>query len=269
VASAREYLGVYRALAGAYVRSRLEYRASFLARAAGVALTDLSFLALTALAVYRFSEIDGWRFTQLALLYGLSQLAGALARCFSWQLDHFDEYIASGEFDLFLTRPLPPLFHLLAVRFDVMQIGRVLVGAVTVALATSAAGVPATPGSVALILAAVLGGALILFSLTLAVATLSFWYTRTGKLQDVVQNASRAFAEYPLSIYPRGVRALLTWVLPVGLATYYPSLWLLGRAEGALESALAFAALPAGGLFLAAALGFWRLGLKRYQSTGS
>jgi ABC-2 type transport system permease protein len=265
----RGYLGVYRALAGAYVRSRLEYRASFLARAAALGLTDLSFLALTALALYRFSEIDGWRWAHLALLYGLSQLAGSVARCFSWQLDHFDEYIASGEFDLFLTRPLPPLFHLLAVRFDVMQLGRVVVGAATVGMATAAAGVPATPLSAALILAATLGGALILFSLTLAVAALSFWFTRTGKLQDVVQNASRAFAEYPLSIYPRGVRAILTWVLPVGLATYYPSLKLLGRAEGVLDEALAFAALPAGVLLLAAALRFWRLGLRRYQSTGS
>jgi viologen exporter family transport system permease protein len=260
-----EALRIYRALAGAYVRSRMQYKASTLGRAATFALIDAVPVALLAVVLARFPDVAGWRWPELALLYALSQCASAAARMFSWQLDHFDEYILSGELDIFLTRPLPPLWHLLAVRFDIVQIGRLVIGIFVLVLAFRLAAIHPTPAHVGLTILAVIGGAILLFSLTLIVASLSFWYTRTGKLQDIVQSGTRSFAEYPLPIYPRGVQLLLVTVLPLALATYHPALELLGRAS----SPLAFASLPAGLLFLSVSVALWRRGLHRYQSTGS
>jgi ABC-2 type transport system permease protein len=78
------------------------------------------------------------------------------------------------------------------------------------------------------------------------------------------------FAEYPLTIYPTGVRWLLTFVLPFALITYYPAERLLGRNEtGALLPVLSLAAVPAGLLFLGIAGLVWRAGVRHYQSTGS
>jgi ABC-2 type transport system permease protein len=258
-------LNVYRALAGASIRARLQYRLSAISRAVTLALADLTPLLLIGVVLSQFTSVGGWRWPELALLFGLVQLASALARCFSWQLDHFDEYITSGEFDLFLVRPLPPLVHLLAIRFEIVQVGRVAVGIATIAVACQVTGVWATPANIAVIATAAAGGALLLFSLTLAIASLSFWHTRTGKLQDVVQSGCRAFAEYPLAIYPRSVRIALTTVLPLALITYHPALYLLGRQT----SILAFAAVPVSAAFLVLALALWRAGLRRYQSTGS
>lgn len=258
-------LSIYRALAGAHVRSRLQYRASAASRILTLALADLTPLLLLGVVLARFPTVAGWRFAEMALLYGLIQLASSIARCFSWQLDHFDEYITSGEFDLFLVRPLPPLFHLLAIRFEIIQLGRIAIGVATIVLASSAAGVGPGASNLAVIASAATGGALLLFALTLVVAAISFWHTRTGKLQDVVQAGCRAVSEYPLTIFPREVRAVLVTLLPLALVTYYPALWLLGRDH----SPLAFAAIPVGALFLGLALIVWRAGLRRYQSTGS
>jgi len=260
---------VYLALARAGVRSRMAYRVSFLTRLVALTLTDLVPLLLLGTVLTRFPSIAGWRFGEIALLYGLIQAASALSRTLGWPLDHFDELVASGDLDATLTRPVVPLLAVIAARIDATQVGRALLGLGVLAVAFRLAGVAPTASHVALAGAAVAGGALILFSLTLLVAALSFWQTRTGKLQDIVQGATRGFAELPLGIYPGPVRAILTWVLPLALATYYPAVRLLGRPAVLGPAWLSHAALPAGALMLALALSVWRAGLARYQSTGS
>jgi ABC-2 type transport system permease protein len=257
----------YGAIASAFIRSRLQYRVSFAGRLLALALSDLTPILLIGIVLSRFGKVAGWDWPQLALLYGLSQTASALARCFTVGLDHFEELVVTGDFDGMLTRPLSPLLQVIAGNLEVMHAGRIVLGGVVLAVAFQAAAVPATAGHLALVAAAIAGGALILTANTLAVAALAFWQTRTGKLQDIVQGSTRAFAELPLGIYPTGVRFLLTWVLPLALVTYFPAARLLGRPDGA--GVLPFAAVPAGGLLLGLALLVWRAGLRRYQSTGS
>jgi ABC-2 type transport system permease protein len=266
----REYWRLYRVLAGAYVRSRLQYRLSFWLGVSVTMITDLVPLLLIGIVFTRFPTLHGWHWRDIALLYGLDQLAFGMVRCFSRQIDNFDNLIVSGDFDSILIRPLPPLFHLLAARFEIVELGRLSVGVIILVLAARAAGIAVTAANVVVILGAVIGGAMILFSFILMVASVSFWQTRVGKLQDLVQASGRAFADYPLSIYPTGVRWLLTFGLPLALVTYYPGQRLLGRNEsGALLPVLSMAAMPAGLMLLGAAGLVWRAGLRHYQSTGS
>jgi ABC-2 type transport system permease protein len=266
----REYWTIYGALAGAYVRSRMQYPLSFWPRVLISLGADLVPLLLIGILFTRFPTIQGWEWQEIALLYGLSQLSFGLMRCFGWQIDHLGDLIASGEFDSFLIRPLPPLFHLIAARFEILEIGRVIAGGVILAVATVSVGVPLTPANLAVTLGAVVGGAMILFSLSLIVATFSFWHTRSGKLQDLVLASGREFANYPLTIFPTGIRWLLTLALPLALITYYPAQRLLGHNEtGALLPLLSIAALPVGILALWLASRIWHVGLQHYQSTGS
>jgi ABC-2 type transport system permease protein len=265
-----DYWRIYCALAGAYVRSRMQYRLSFWTQGLVTVLVDLVPLLMVGVVFTRFPTIQGWRWREIALLYGLGQLAVGLLRGVARAVDRFDDYIVSGEFDSFLIRPLPPLFHLLAARFEVTEAARGLCGLVILALAARTAGVPLTAANLGIALGAVLGGALILFSFTLMIAALSFWHTRTGKMQDWLQSAGREFVNYPLTLYPPGVRWLLTLILPLALVTYYPAQRLLGRNEtGPLLPVLSVAALPMGLVLLLLAALVWRAGLRRYQSTGS
>lgn len=230
-----------------------------------LAFADLTPILLLGIVLQRFGTVAGWTWPQLALLYGLSQTASSLARSLTVGLDHFEEFIVNGTFDVLLVRPLSPLLQVVAGHIELVHAGRVAIGLLVLSAAFSAAGVPVTATNLALATSAVLGGALILASLTLAVAALTFWLTRTGKLQDIFQGATRAFAEFPLAIYPRGIRFVLTWLLPLALCTYFPARELLGRGGGPV----AYAALPAGAVLGGLALLLWRAGLRRYQSTGS
>jgi ABC-2 type transport system permease protein len=248
----------------------MQYPLSFWPQVVTTMGADLVPLCLVGIVFTRFPTIQGWNWREIALLYGLGQLSFGVMRCFARQIDHFANSIVSGEFDSFLIRPLPPLFHLLAARFEVVELGRVAAGGGILVIAVVMAGVPLTPLNIAIALAAVVGGALLMFSFSLLVATFAFWHTRSGKLQDLVLSSGREFANYPLTLFPTGVRLLLTVALPLALITYYPAQRLLGRNDtGALLPFLSLAALPAGVLFAWIASRVWHIGLRHYQSTGS
>ena len=116
-----------------------------------------------------------------------------------------------------------------------------------------------------------LGGALIDFGINLAIATASFWFTRIDSLRWVVMSLEQEFSRYPISIYQRGVRVALAFVLPFAFMNYFPATFLLHKSEDGLHLNPAVGLLtPLVGIaWLAAAYAFWRVGLNRYQGTGS
>ena len=64
------------------------------------------------------------------------------------------------------------------------------------------------------------GGALIDFALQLAIATASFWVIRIDALRWVVMSLEQDFTRYPISIYSRSVRFVLSFVFPFAFMNY-------------------------------------------------
>jgi ABC-2 type transport system permease protein len=87
------------------------------------------------------------------------------------------------------------------------------------------------------------------------------WSTHLFAVHQLL-NTSR----YPLSIYPRGLRALVLYALPFGSAIFVPADFL--RGHGSLSSALLWPVVGAAGTAVVAKLA-WDAALRGYQSTGS
>jgi ABC-2 type transport system permease protein len=211
------------------------------------------------------TELNGWTFDELILLYGLLTLSRAISQFFGAGLWAFgSEYVRSGEFDRFLVRPVDPLFHLLANRIDHEAVGNFLVGLVLVIKAAAALPIAWTVDKLIFLLLAVPGGGLVLLSITLITAVSAFWLRDAMPVMWSVRHTEE-FARLPLGIFKQSVAALLTWVVPVGFAAYYPASYLLDRGS---------ALLPWLGPVVALVL-FWlgyrffQVGLRRYGSTGS
>ena len=114
------------------------------------------------------------------------------------------------------------------------------------------------------------GGCLIELSLFLLVNTLAFWITEARRLSWIVLTFSDNFALYPLNIYNAALQFLMTFLVPVGFMSYYPATFFLNRAEDTLFAPVFAYLTPLVGLVLIIiAYSFWRVGINRYQSTGS
>jgi ABC-2 type transport system permease protein len=72
-------------------------------------------------------------------------------------------------------------------------------------------------------------------------------------------------AQYPISIFKKSFIFIFTFIIPYAFVNYYPLLYVLGRVDNKLY---AFSPLIVF-LFLIPALLTFKLGMKKYTSTGS
>ena len=101
-------------------------------------------------------------------------------------------------------------------------------------------------------------------------ATLAFWTVEPLEIMAAFSHGGVETGHYPLEIYRRWFRGFFTFVIPLGCVGYLPSLALLGKPLPAgIPAALPWLAPLAGLVFFGIALQLWRLGVRKYVSTGS
>ena len=264
------YFKLYLFLAGAYVRSRLQYRLSFGLMCMAMIVSEACMIGLLGALFAKFRTVNGWTWTEVVFLYSLGNLAYSLMRVLGSQLDDFDRYIVRGDLDIVLIRPLPPLFYILASRVELIHVSRLLTSLVIFVVAFHLAHLRLTIGVAIFVITTILSGGVIMFTFVLISATVALWTTKSGKLTDILTGASKEAATFPISIYPLAVRILLTFILPVAFVTYYPAQYLLHKNEFlGMPEYFQFGAPVVAAALLFFSYALWRLGLRRYHSTGS
>lgn len=248
----------------------LEYRANFVMWFVFTIAYHGVALAALYVTMRQFPSMNGWSFREVFFLYALWMSGHELHNTFFFTVVSVPDYVREGRFDRFLVRPLDTLFQVLTVPQQIVPDGLVLAIA-TLAVATSAAHVKIDWVFLVFVPLVVLGGALIDLGISLAVATVSFWFIRVDTLRWVVMSLEQDFTRYPISIYSRGVRIVLAFVLPFAFMNYFPATYFLQKTETGLHLNPAIGLLtPAIGLaWLAASYAFWLVGLRHYQGTGS
>lgn len=258
----------YLLLAGASLRARMQYKFNFIATTLGYALITLMDFLIVAAILYRFRVIAGWDMYEVALLTGAASASYGLYRAIGTELETFERYLITGEFDSVMTRPWPTLLTLLTRGVDFTRLGATIQG---YAVLTLSAGALTGRGELAgwqvgYLYLLPLTGAVILGSLALAAASAGFWITRIEDLLIFSVNAPYTAACYPLEIYPGWLRGLLFGALPTAFIAYVPARYLLGRGGHWAHLLLPPAAAGAAAL---AAYAFWRRGERQYQSAGN
>jgi ABC-2 type transport system permease protein len=262
--------GPYGRLAAAQVRSQAQYRTSFLLDLAGSTLFGVIDL-VTVAAMFRVTPaLGGFTFREVLLMVGLSTAAFALADIAVGNITKLRFYVRTGLLDTMLVRPLSTLAQLAAIDFAPRRVGRVVLGAVTVAIAARAAHVPAMPATVTLLVVAPLAGAVIFGAVIVGTAIVAFWWIESGEFASSFTNGGRDFTSYPTNVYGGLIRRLFAYLLGFAFVAYYPALAVLHRPDplggpgwlGWLSPLVALASA-------AVAAAMWRFGVRHYRSTGS
>lgn len=263
-------LRLYRGYLAATARAQLQYRASFCMQVLGqIGITAIEFFSIWAL-FHRFERLGEWTLAEVGVFYGVVGMAWAVADTVGRGFDNFGQMVKAGEFDRVLLRPRSTVFQILAQDTQLRRIGRMLQAGLVLAWAWTALGLGADPERWALLAAAIAGGAALFLGLLILQATLAFWTVESLEIMNVMTYGGVATAQYPLSIYPDWLRRFFLFFVPLGVALYFPIVRVLGKNDPLGSPAwLGWVGPLAGFLFLAVALQAWRLGVRRYASTGS
>ena len=260
---------VYRQYWRINVLTALEYRANFIVWFFFTFVYHASALAALWIVLREFPEMNGWRFPEMAFLYALWMLAHAVNNTLFLTVGDIPEHVREGEIDRLLVRPLNALFQVITTPQQIFPDELVLAIA-TFGLATSWASPIIDVWFVVFVPLVVIGGALIDFAMNLLIATCAFWFVKVDALRWIAFQLEQEFTRYPISIYTKGVRLVLTFLLPYAFMNYFPATFFLDKSEDALHLSPQVGLLtPLIGLgCFAIAYAFWRVGLDRYEGVG-
>lgn len=248
----------------------IEYRANFFMWFGFMLVYHATAIIALWVTLDKFPSMNGWDFKQMAFLYGLWMLGHAFHNTFFFTVGEVPTMVREGRFDRFLVRPLDPLFQALTVPQQIWP-DEIVLAIAFFSIATHFVGVRVDAAFLAFVPLVMLGGALIDFGIQLTIATLAFWVIRIDTLRWVVMSLEQDFTRYPISIYTRAVSFILTFILPFAFMNYFPATFLLHKTDGALELSPQIGLLTplVGVVWFGIAYAFWRVGLNRYQGTGS
>lgn len=266
IRNVRRHLGLLRDYFAQYFKARVSYRADFLIGVATSMAATLFSMLFVVVLFSRIPQLAGWRFEEVLFLYGFSLIPFGLFNVLSVNLYEFGStYIIEGKFDRVLLRPVSSLFQVLFEAFRIESFQEVLVGLAVVIWSAHHLHYHWSPLGILLLVLFGLCGGVIYIAVFLLLATLSFFMEDRIGVHPPAWNLL-AFGRYPLSIYSGYIQFFLSWIIPFGFATFYPSVRLLGRPEFHLYAPLIPVVTVAA---LAIALFAWRQGVRHYSSTGS
>jgi ABC-2 type transport system permease protein len=260
----QRYASLYGLFLQQHVKRLAEYRMGFLFSMAALLFEHVASLTTIWIILRQVPALNGWRFREVLLIYGLAIFSQAGAQMFTEQIWIVGIYIRDGAFDRLLVRPINPLFNLLANGFDLAGLCNFLVGGALILITGQTLGIFSVPFNLVYLGVSLISGAVIFFALNLITASSAFWIIDSIPVTGAVFE-NHLFAQYPLSIYPRLIQFLLTWIIPYGFVSFYPASFLLGHAMGPIV----FAGPLVAGVLLVIGYRLWLVGLGRYEGTGS
>jgi ABC-2 type transport system permease protein len=242
----------------------LQYRADFLLD--GFVEVFWMVPAIVPLAVvFRVRpHLGEWSFGEALMVVGwFTFLQGVLEGVINPSLVTVVDHIRKGTLDFVLLKPADAQFLVSTARFQPWQCVNVFTAVGIFAWGFVVLGRGPTPADIGMATVAMLAAVVALYSLWILTVSAAFFVVRIDNLSQLF-NAIFDAARWPVSVFPRVVRLLFTFVVPLALMTTYPARALLGT----LPAATLAGALGGAILAFAVARVVWNASIARYTSAG-
>src|SRR5438094_4867068 len=249
-----------------YAKVRLAYKADFfIAFFSSMTATLLAF-GFVLVLFSKIPHLQDWSFDEVLFLYAFSLVPLGFFNVVSWNLYEFgDIYVIQGRFDRILLRPVNTLFQVLFEKFRVESLQEVVTGIALIVIGVRRMHLPWGIQETLWFGLMVVCGALIYLAVFLILTAVSFWFEdRVGIVPPVFNMLT--FGRYPLTIYNVFIQFMLSWIIPFGFASFYPTTHFLRRQSFAPYFHLVPVVAAA---FFTLAVLVWNKGVENYSSTGS
>lgn len=259
------YLRLYRAFAGNNLSRAMEFRAQFVAGIVAYMIWNGASLLFIDVVFRQVGAVRGWTREEMWVLLGtfviLESLCYGLLGPNMWR---FATSVRDGSLDLHLTRPASTQFLVSTRYMDLNGLLNSVVGFALVAWGLQRLGRAPAWHEWILWLVLLTCGFLMAYCLWFWMVTWSVWAVKLDSIA-VAFDPVMQLARFPIAIYPRGVQALFSTVLPIAFLTTYPAGALLGHPVArVLPAAIGLCAL-----LLWSVNRFFHFALRHYGSASS
>lgn len=262
----KRYLRLYRVLVAQFLKTIMQSRVDFLIGLLGFFFTQVMGIAFLYLVFQQIPDLQGWTLDQLIFIYGFAQIPRGIDHLFTdniWLVAY--RLVINGDFDRYMLRPMNIFFQVIAEKLQPDALGELLIGTILVVRSLTKGIVIVDGLHVALFFVSIFAGALIYTSIKLFFASLAFWLKVSEPFLQIAYDMAN-FAKYPTEIYSKGVRFLITWVIPFAFVAYLPASFFMKADTSAgvvvIECGIAF-------VFWWIAYALFHRGTQVYESAGN
>ncbi len=261
-----KYLKIYPKYLAMALKAKLAYRMDAVIGMIGFLVTNTAAFLTLYLTISSIPSFGDWTIEKMVFLYGFCLVPKAIDHLLTdnvWTLGN--SMIVKGDLDQYLTKPLNPLFQIIAVNFQYEGFGELILGIVFLVLYAPQQNIVWTVNNVIPLILCGFFAIFLFFAVKLVTASVAFWTKRSITLMSAVYELSN-FTKYPVEIFHNVVKVILLGVIPFSLVMYLPiaylyqgkDIWGLTAMVGGVVTLVVFLAY-----------GFFKLGLKKYESAGS
>lgn len=209
--------------------------------------------------------LAGWNLGELLALLGVFHLVNALMFVLIWpSTEKFNQSVRDGTFDYTLLLPADSMFLVTFSRMVIWRVWDVLLGAILIIIGIQMSGIVTTPVNLISFLILSVSGTVILFSLWIVLIAATFWFTKFDNNVTILQSLLDT-GRYPSMVYPFWLRIIITFIVPIAVATTVPLQAL--RGDLTLVQVFLFFSISAASYFVATR--FWKAGIKKYSGASS
>ena len=248
------------------LKRMMEYKGDFVVGIIGFLLGQFFNITFLWIIFAQIPNLMGWTLSQIVFIYGFSLIPKGLDHLLFdnlWAIGHWT--VAKGDFDKYLTRPIDTLFHVMVEKLQIDALGELLMGIALICVTVPQLAIEWGIVKILLILLVIPFATLIYTGIKIATAAIAFWTKRSGNVTYMFYMVND-FAKYPTTIYNRGVRAIITYVIPFAFTAFYPANYILTGENPLFNiglTVLISVIIMAIGIFI------WRRGIRAYESAGS
>lgn len=261
----RDGMRLYGHYVSIHVKSIMQYKVSFFLMAIAQFMVSFNVFLGVFFMFQRFSSVGEFTYSQVVLCFSIFLMEFSLAECVGRGFDTFSSMVRKGEFDRVMVRPRGLVLQVLGSRFELTRFGRMIQALVMFVYGIGNSGVKWNGAKVITILFMLIGGTLLFFGIFLVNAALCFFTLEGLEVMNIFTDGAREYGKYPLGVYGKRVLQFCTVIVPYALVQYYPLLYVLDKRREPWLVVVPLLAI----LFVVPCYGLWRLGVRKYQSSGS
>jgi ABC-2 type transport system permease protein len=211
------------------------------------------------------ATLGGWGYGELIALLGVFRLVNTLMIALIWpNTEKFNQSIRDGSMDYTLLQPVNSMFLVTFSRITIWRIWDLVLAVILIVVGINMAGDITTSISILTFILLTVSGALVIYSLWIVLIALTFWFTKFDNNVTILQAFLDA-GRYPVTVYPVWLRIIVTFIIPIAVATTVPLQALRGDLE--MVRVLMFIAIGIVSFWVSSKV--WKAGLKRYSGASS
>ncbi len=264
-------LRMYRHFVIIYMKGKLAYHFSLVFELIANTIQIGVYFAGFLVIFHNFNTIAGWTQNEVLFMFTTSWLTYSLSCFFFWSpMKDMGELIRSGRFDLYLTRPVGPMLYMVLQQFQYTFIPRLVLSVAFWIYSMSKLQIDWTLGTLFWYILNMVSAFVIFSAITIFTGAFSFWTVKSEEVVSLLTNNNyglKNYTDYPIDIYGKGIRFLLTFIVPYAFTGYYPVGSLLGKAL--VHPELAYFSPVLAILSAVVAYFLWNHGLRHYNSAGA